>query len=146
MTTAVVDEQKQAISKWIDEGKSLSEVQQQLQEQFKTNLTFMELRFLVDDLDLELKNKKESISANTDLSKTATATNENGVTVSVDKVQRPGAMLSGSATFSGGTLAWQLDQMGQLGLIPGKDGYRPDEAELAEFQTALKDEPKKHGF
>ena len=47
-------EQKQAVSTWITAGDNLSEVQKKLAEQFKVSLTYRDVRFLVDDLNLEL--------------------------------------------------------------------------------------------
>lgn len=49
-------EQKQAVASWVAAGDNLSTVQKKLSEQFKLSLTYMDVRFLVDDLGLELKN------------------------------------------------------------------------------------------
>ena len=49
-------EQKQAIATWIAAGDNLSIVQKKLSDQFKVSMTYMDVRFLVDDLGLELKN------------------------------------------------------------------------------------------
>lgn len=48
-------EQKQAVASWIAAGDNLSAIQKKLSEQFKISLTYMDVRFLVDDLGLELK-------------------------------------------------------------------------------------------
>ncbi|HZP60697.1 MAG TPA: hypothetical protein VFB27_10280 [Opitutaceae bacterium] len=49
-------EQKQAVASWVAAGDNLSTVQKKISEQFKVSLTYMDVRFLVDDLGLELKN------------------------------------------------------------------------------------------
>lgn len=49
-------EQKQSVAAWIAAGDNLSVVQKKLSEQFKVSMTYMDVRFLVDDLGLELKN------------------------------------------------------------------------------------------
>jgi hypothetical protein len=49
-------EQKQTVAAWIAAGDNLAIVQKKLAEQFKISLTYMDVRFLVDDLGLELKN------------------------------------------------------------------------------------------
>jgi len=49
-------DQKQAVSTWIAAGDNLSAVQKKLSEQFKISMTYRDVRFLVDDLGLELKN------------------------------------------------------------------------------------------
>lgn len=56
-------EQKQAVASWVAAGDNLSTVQKKLAEQFKLSLTYMDVRFLVDDLGLELKNATPKASA-----------------------------------------------------------------------------------
>lgn len=51
------EEQKAAIAVWVDEGASLSEIQKRINSTFGQSITYMELRFLVDDLRLTLKDK-----------------------------------------------------------------------------------------
>ena len=48
-------EQKKAVADWVAAGDSLSAVQSKLSEQFKISMTYMDVRFLVDDLNLALK-------------------------------------------------------------------------------------------
>jgi hypothetical protein len=48
-------EQKAAVSSWIVAGDNLSVVQKKLREQFQVSMTYMDVRFLVDDLNLTLK-------------------------------------------------------------------------------------------
>jgi len=48
-------EQKQAVAAWIAGGDSLSVVQRKLSEQFQIAMTYMDVRFLVDDLNLEIR-------------------------------------------------------------------------------------------
>lgn len=145
----LTDEQKQAVKGWIAESMSLAEVQRRLESDFSMKLTFMEVRFLIDDLDVEVVDKPEP-KPEADLNKAVEPEPmpQNGVAIEVDKVQRPGAMLSGSVTFSDGKrMGWQLDQMGRLGLVPGEDkDYRPSENDVAEFQVALQQELQKQGF
>jgi hypothetical protein len=47
-------EQRQAVAGWIAAGETLAAVQRRLADEFKLSLTYMEVRFLVDDLGLEL--------------------------------------------------------------------------------------------
>jgi hypothetical protein len=70
-----------------------------------------------------------------------------GVWVSVDQIARPGAVVSGRVTFSDGNqAAWYLDQTGRLGLVPEQAGYRPPQADLQQFQSALDSELTRLGF
>lgn len=62
-------EQKQAVASWVAAGDNLSAVQKKLLEQFKISLTYRDVRFLVDDLNLELKDAAPKVDA-TDVSKT----------------------------------------------------------------------------
>lgn len=48
-------EQKQAVAGWVGAGDSLSTVQKKLYDQFKISMTYRDVRFLLDDLNLELK-------------------------------------------------------------------------------------------
>lgn len=63
-------EQKQAVSAWIAAGDNLSVVQQKLIGQYQITLTYRDVRFLVDDLNLELKDPAPKVDT-TDLSKTS---------------------------------------------------------------------------
>jgi len=65
-------EQKQTIGAWITAGDNLSTVQRKLVDEFKISLTYMDVRFLVDDLGLELKNAAPKADAS-DVTKHAPA-------------------------------------------------------------------------
>ena len=47
---SLTPEQKQAVASWVAAGDNLSLVQKKLTEQFKVSMTYMDVRFLVDDL------------------------------------------------------------------------------------------------
>lgn len=147
-------EHKQQLAHWISEGLSLSELQVHIRETFGESLTYMETRFLLDDLELELQEKEspQPVEPKPDTqNETAQELEPTGmegeVHVSVDAVQRPGALVSGSVTFSDGvTASWQLDQLGRLGIIPAQDGYRPPESDMAAFQVKLEEALRAKGF
>ena len=48
-------EQNQQIAAWINDGDNLSTLQKKLRETWQLSLTYMDVRFLVDDLQLQLK-------------------------------------------------------------------------------------------
>jgi hypothetical protein len=48
-------EQTAAVTAWLAAGDNLSRVQTKLREQFNLALTYMDVRFLVDDLNLQIK-------------------------------------------------------------------------------------------
>ena len=62
-------EQKTAVSSWVAAGDNLSAVQKKLIEQFKVSMTYRDVRFLVDDLNLELKDPAPKVDTS-DVSKT----------------------------------------------------------------------------
>jgi len=60
------------------------------------------------------------------------------VTVDMDAIVIPGAMASGTVTFSDGQSGkWYLDQMGRMGISGFGQGYRPSPADSAAFQKKL---------
>jgi len=65
-------EQKQTVATWVAAGDNLSVIQKKLVEQFKVSLTYRDVRFLVDDLGLELKDPAPKADAS-DVSKSAPA-------------------------------------------------------------------------
>ena len=65
-------EQKAAVTSWVTAGDNLSVVQKKLSEQFKLSLTYRDVRFLVDDLELTLKDPAPKVDT-TDVSKAAPA-------------------------------------------------------------------------
>lgn len=149
----LTDEQKSVVSQWVSEGESIAKIQNLLKEHFDLGLTYMDVRFLVDDLGVVYKDSNESLEDEDNaVSKTEDSTEENsdpaGVTVDVDAVIRPGSLVSGNVRFSdGNVLGWQLTSTGQLGLIPGDDPeYRPSNEDLQSFQTQLQELLKEKGF
>lgn len=63
-------EQKAAVASWVAAGDNLSTVQKKLGEQFKLSLTYRDVRFLVDDLELALKDPAPKVDAS-DVTKAA---------------------------------------------------------------------------
>jgi hypothetical protein len=69
------------------------------------------------------------------------------VSIAVDHLARPGAVVSGKVTFSDGNKAdWYIDQTGRLGLVPQQPGYRPPTGDVQQFQAALEGELSKLGL
>lgn len=144
------NEQKEQLKDWITEGLNLSSIYKHISNQWKMPITYMELRFLIDDLNLEFPKEKEQPAQKPNEGEATTPDNLellHNVTLDVDKVIRPGALISGSVTFSDGkTGSWQLDQQGRLGLIPSTEGYRPSQEDIQEFQIQLQEVLHKAGY
>jgi len=131
----LTDVQKQEVAAWIAAGAKLSEVQQRLGEEMGIRLTYMEARFLVDDLKLVPKELK---APEPQAVPDAPEEPAGRLRMEVDNIMRPGALVSGRVTFSDGVTAdWSLDQMGQFRMLPSQKGYKPTQADLAEFRKAL---------
>lgn len=62
-------EQTQTVAQWVRDGASLSDVQKRIREEFQLSMTYMDVRFLVDDLDLTLIDPAPKADAS-DVSKT----------------------------------------------------------------------------
>jgi hypothetical protein len=150
--------QRQRVTAWILEGAKLSEIQNRLLSEFKLKFTYMEVRLLVDDLKLTPKDPEPPKVVAPPAADPAKLTVEknpapegtlpaSGVSVSVDQIAKPGAIVSGKVTFSDGQTAdWVLDQTGRLGVVSKQAGYKPSAADVQDFQTALQTEIAKLGF
>ncbi len=149
----LTDEQKQAVTGWIKEGLGLSDVQRRLKDEFKLSMTYMEVRFVVLDLGLDLVDK-EPVQTNVDVSAPPVGTEEevpadggSAVSVEVDRITTPGLIVSGTVTFSDGVSAkWGLDQAGRLALDASTPDYRPAETDMQAFQQELRTVLQKRGF
>ena len=153
-------EQKENIAEWVGEGASLSEIQKRINSELGLSMTYMDVRLLVDDLNLVLKDKTQA--ANTHASNnnddadipslgpddySASAPAPGSVSVKSDPVQRPGVLAGGSVTFSDGQIGhWQVDAYGQLAFSPPHDGYQPTASDTQQFQIALRRELSKVGY
>ena len=139
--------EQEAIRQWVEQGKSLSDIQKGLETEFNRTLTYMEVRFLVDDLDLELKENKKKKA---DKEKKTEASDDLGAGkpgITMDKVVRPGAAMSGDITFSSGKSAeWLIDAFGQPKLMPKDKKHKPSKKEIVEFQEQLSSMLQSQGF
>ena len=191
-------EQKQSVAAWVTAGDNLSAIQQKLTEQFKLSLTYRDVRFLVDDLNLALKDPAPKVDAS-DVSKTpppfgggvpspraekkglieklkekvglapgaveedelspealedaaaedfpAPPAGAGKVALELDRLMRPGFMVSGSVTFSDGVSGkWALDQQGRLLLETPQKGYQPGPADVQAFQSELQVQLQRQGY
>jgi hypothetical protein len=151
--------QRQKVAAWIADGAKLSEIQTRLMSEFGLKITYMEVRFLVDDLKLTPKDPEppKVVAPVAEAAKPAdkksapppagSAAATGGVSVTVDHLARPGAIVSGKVTFSDGQQAdWYLDQTGRLGVVTKQQGYKPSAADVQQFQLALQQEVAKLGY
>jgi hypothetical protein len=162
------DAQRSKVSEWIAQGMKLSDIQARMASELGLKMTYMDVRLLVDDLKLTPKDAETAKPVSAMLETAPAAPPEprasskapapaaaepvpaaltSSVSVQVDQLARPGAVVSGKVKFSDGNLAeWYFDQMGRLGLVPQKPGYRPPASDLQQFQSLLDSELSKMGF
>lgn len=198
---SLTPDQKQAVTDWIAAGDNLSTVQKKLTEQFKISMTYRDVRFLVDDLGLELKTPAPKADASDvtkaamkppaaspaprgvppppaaadDLTEDEAVTDESDagpeglppeeefaeepgvpgdapagastLKLEVDRIMRPGAVVSGTVTFSDGvTGKWALDQYGRLMLDTPQKGYKPSADDVQAFQRELQTHLARQGY
>ena len=157
--------QKKKVAEWLGDGLKLADIQKRIASEFNLSLTYMDVRFLVDDLKLTPKDP-EPVKAPTPPPPAPTPAADPGlpspiapsvgpsdapgtgkVSVTVDAITRAGAVVSGKVSFTDGNSAdWYLDQTGRLGFAPKQPGYRPPASDLQQFQAALDAELSKLGF
>ncbi len=159
----LTEEQRQQVAAWIAQGAKLAEIQSRLMAELGVRLTYMETRFLVDDLKLVPKDPeplkpveppaaaKPALEAKPlpgeETEEIPAPAGSGKVSVTVDQITRPGAIVSGKVTFSDGQKAdWYLDQTGRLGVVPRQQGYKPTAGDVQDFQIALQQEMAKLGY
>lgn len=143
----LTSEQISKVSAWVAEGATLSQIQERLSSQLEVSMTYMDVRFLVDDLNLALVEKEEpkkpeepaAEAAPAEAAADAPAAQGAGVvTVEVDTIAQPHAMVSGHVTFSDGEKAdWYIDHQGRPGMAARTPGYRPTPQDITDFQVKL---------
>jgi hypothetical protein len=165
---SLTPEQTAAVSSWVAAGDNLSTIQKKLREQFSVALTYMDVRFLVDDLNLQLKDAPKKVDAS-DVTKTqpkaapgdlppgeddladeaALPAGTGSVILDVDGVTLiPGAIASGKVTFSDGvTGKWIIDHQGRPGFTEiSQPGYRPTPEDAKSFMNQLEAELQRRGL
>jgi hypothetical protein len=178
VNTKLDEAQQRKVAGWVAEGLALADIQKRLASELGVSLTYMELRFIVDDLKLvptdAARPKEDKIPTLTAPPRQAedkapgtapagssrgaptepapapapgAGTAGRGVSVVVDTVARPGALVSGSVRFSDGQAGnWYLDQFGRLGVVPAQQGYKPSAADMTAFQQTLETELSRLGY
>jgi len=136
-------ERNQLIARKLGEGLSLSDVQKLLAQEYGIRMTYLELRLLAAELPVDWRSQEPAkkpepakatvMDEDDDEEEPATRT-----VVTVSKLVRPGAAMSGDVTFASGAKAeWFVDTMGRLGLNPASGSARPTQDDLREFQIEL---------
>ncbi|ACB73294.1 hypothetical protein [Opitutus terrae] len=130
---SLTPEQQQALASWVAAGDNLSTIQKKLSDEFKISLTYRDVRFLVDDLDLALKDPAPKVDAS-DVTKPQ-ASAPGAATVPPDRSgppSRPAGEKKGFFDKAKEKLGLAKDEPGAAGEAaeppPGQDEFADDEA------------------
>jgi len=143
----MTNEERQAIVRQLlKDGRTLSQIQDFLRHEKGDNITYMELRILLSEMpDAKLPEKEFSKPVLPPTPAPAVGAGDTAaapagkLSISMDQLPSPGAMLSGYARFSSGAKAhWFLDETGRLGLEPELGTGKPTPADMQEFSTELR--------
>lgn len=143
-TKQLSGDQIDSIKSWAAAGAQLPEIQVRIREEFGFAATYMDTRFVILDLGIELiEEKKEEPVPEVKQAPVPTGT----VTVTMDAIPLPNALISGKAVFSDGEKAeWLIDQSGRPALVPDTEGYQPTQEDIMEFQVQLRAHVQKSGL
>ena len=137
-------ERDRFIKEKLDEGLSLSDVQKLLDSELGIRMTYLDLRLLAADLEVDWGRHEpaeeeaddgpfDPVVEPADVEEALPRTK-----VSVSRLVRPGAAMSGDVEFASGARGeWFVDSYGRLGLNPAEGSARPTEDDIREFQEEL---------
>ena len=136
-TKQLSENQIASIRSWAETGAQLPEIQLRIKEDFGFSVTYMDTRFVILDLGIELVEEKKE-EPQPEIKESPIPTGQ--VTATMDNIALPGAVVSGKVVFSDGESAiWMLDQTGRPSLDPDTPGYQPSQEDLIEFQKQLRE-------
>ena len=136
------NEIKKFMAEKIAENIPLSDIQSMVNEKFNTRMTFMDIRIMASELEVDWqkqekveepeKTEEEKPAEEADAEKAPAKT-----TVELNKIVRPGAIASGTVNFASGVYAeWYIDNSGRLGLDKVVGG-KPTEQDIEDFQVEM---------
>lgn len=128
--------QVESIREWAAEGLDLNAIQKKINEEFHLSPTFMDTRFLLIDLGIELISGKREEEGKKEDEGGETPAATGTTTVTVDEITPAHAIISGKVTFASGKRGtWFFDKMGRIDWTP-LDG-EPSEEDLQDFEAEL---------
>lgn len=142
-SSSLSEEQKAAIGQWVARGEDLSGIQKLMKEEMALSVTYMDTRFVVSDLGLEIQTEGKVLSPVIGETPTTVVTEgevpqAGGLKVVLDEDPIAGMLISGLVHFSDGERGmFYIDQMGRPGLDADTPGYQPSEDDIIEFQKQL---------
>jgi hypothetical protein len=141
--TDLTEEQIEQIKIWASEGDQLADLQKKINSEFqlKPAITYLDMRFAVIDLGIELIVEAEPEEKKPE---TKELTPLGYVDATVDGIVRPGFLASGKVIFSDGMHAlWGIDEMGRLKLDADDPSYQVEDEDMIALQEILRDKLSK---
>lgn len=129
-------EQVRSIRDWAEEGLDLNAIQKKLHEDLGIKLTFMDTRFLLQDLDIHIRQPEPEPLPEQSAAMVAPAPLLGRIQVTVDEVTPPHALMAGKVLFkSGAQGVWDIDRTGRINWDATQG--EPTAEDLREFETEL---------
>lgn len=156
-------EQEASVRSWASEGASISDIQTRLTSEYDLHLSYLDVRFLLIDLNVSPAEKEQPKKApeppaedpvaapaedpadgfaDAPAADGADAPLGGGVSVEISKIQRPGFAITGSVTDSTGkTGEWGVTNDGRVAFDFGPENpkYRMSQEDLMSFQQKLRE-------
>ncbi len=140
----MTDEQRNRfIAEQLNAGVKLNDIQRLLETEHGVRMTYLDLRMLAAELEVDWQRQeppKPAVEAKVSAvdEGLAAAPPVAAVTVTVNKLARPDAAISGSYQCpSGARGEWIVDHYGRPGLIPAEGSPKPTAEEMKQFQQEL---------
>ena len=134
-------ERDQLIAEKLNEGLKLADVQRLLADEYNMNMTYMELRMIAADLEVNWQKQepeKPAEEPEDENKEKEELVPQDEMEITISKLVRPGAAMSGDVVFKSGIKAeWFVDPYGRLGLNPSNEEQKPSPEEVQEFQVEL---------
>lgn len=133
------EERNAFIATRLNEGVTLSDIQKELVAH-GVNMTYLDLRMLAADLEVNWKklDPKPVPKPAAEAALPVAAAGNARTQVTVSRVVRPGAAMSGDVTFASGAKGeWWVDSYGRPGLSLAKGSSKPTEEDVQEFSVEL---------
>ena len=132
----LTEAQRNQIQQWAAAGDQLAELQKKINSEFDLSITYMDTRFAVLDLGIELVVEQvpepEAVEAEE-------LVPLGYVDATVDEIMKPGFYVSGAVTFSDGMKGgWGIDEAGRLSLDLNNPDYKVTDEDMLAFQEVLR--------
>ena len=125
------------LKEWAAEGFDLNAMQKRINEELGISLTYMDTRFLLLDLGIELVSNRKTEPEEKEETLPSEPPVPTGTTeVTVDEITPAHAIISGKVTFMSGKKAtWYFDKTGRIDWTPLNG--EPSEEDLRGFEKEL---------